>query len=108
MGEDLALAYWGQNMINPVFFHEAVTVALEQCGPFDCALEVGPHPAMKSATMETMKEVIKAALPYHGLLQRGKESGIAFAEFLGFMWENFGPSSVDIRGFIENSSQPDF
>ncbi|KUI67109.1 Nonribosomal peptide synthetase 14 [Cytospora mali] len=103
--EELALGYWGENMINPVLFQEAITLALEQCGPFDCAIEVGPHPAMNSATTEIMKNILKTPLPYHGLLQRGKEGGMAFAEFLGSMWANFGPSSVSIRSFIENSSQ---
>ncbi|KUI55300.1 Nonribosomal peptide synthetase 14 [Cytospora mali] len=107
VSEGLALGYWGENMMNPVLFQEAVTLALEQCGPFDCAIEVGPHPAMKSATKEIMKNVLKTPFPYHGLLQRGKEGGVAFAEFLGFMWANFGPSSVSIRSFIENSSQPE-
>ncbi|ROW03680.1 hypothetical protein VMCG_05341 [Cytospora schulzeri] len=105
--KELALKYWGENMINPVLFHEAVTVALEQCDLFDCAIEVGPHPAMKSAVTETMKKTLKTALPYHGLLHRGKEGGVAFAEFLGFMWSHFGPTSVGIRSFIENSSQPE-
>lgn len=105
--KDLALKYWVENMINPVFFHEAVTVALEQCGPFDCAVEVGPHPAMKSATAETMKNITKTVIPYHGLLQRGKDGDMAFAEFLGFMWANLGPSSVGIRSFIERSAQPE-
>ncbi|ROW16969.1 hypothetical protein VPNG_01408 [Cytospora leucostoma] len=102
--KNLALAYWGENMISPVLFHEAVSVALEQCGPFDCAIEVGPHPSMKSATMETMSD-LKTSLPFHGLLKRGKGGDIAFAEFLGFMWANFGPSSVDIRSFVAASSQ---
>ncbi|KAK7748161.1 Type I Iterative PKS [Cytospora paraplurivora] len=104
--KNLALGYWGENMISPVLFQEAITVALEKCGPFECAIEVGPHPSMKSATMETISD-LKKALPYHGLLQRGKGGDIAFAEFLGIMWANFGPSSVDIRSFVAASSQPE-
>ncbi|KAL1851093.1 Type I Iterative PKS [Diaporthe australafricana] len=105
--EDLAIDYWKNNMLQPVLFHEAMCVALDKFGPFDCAIEVGPHPQLKTPALETMKSSIGTELPYHGVLQRGKQADIAFAESLGFVCINFGTSAVDIRRFVHDSSQPE-
>lgn len=105
--QDLVAAYWKDNMLRPVLFHEAVEAALKEFGPFDCAIEVGPHPQLQTPALETIKGTIGTDLPYQGLLQRGKEAEIAFAEFLGFMCINLGTSAVDIRSFVQQSSQPE-
>ncbi|POS79347.1 beta-ketoacyl synthase domain-containing protein [Diaporthe helianthi] len=107
--EDLAINYWKENMLQPVLFHEALGAALSSFGPFDCAIEVGPHPQLKTPATETIKSRMTGELqvPYHGLLQRGKDAEVAFAEFLGFMCTNFDTSAVDIRSFVQQSSQPD-
>ena len=105
--EDLTNAYWKDNMLHPVLFQEAVEAALKDFGPFDCAIEVGPHPQLQTPAMETIKSRTSTEIPYHGLLQRGKEAHVAFAEFLGFMCVNFGTSAVDIRRFVQQSSQPE-
>lgn len=104
--EELEIDYWKENMLSPVLFHEAVGAALKDFGPFDCAIEVGPHAQLKTPATETIKSSISAELPYHGMLQRGKDGEVAFAEFLGFMCANFGLSAVDIRSFVEQSAQP--
>lgn len=104
---NLATAYWKDNMLRPVLFHEAVEAALKEFGPFDCAIEVGPHPQLQTPAMETIKGTIGTDMPYYGLLQRGKGAEIAFAEFLGFMCINLGTSAVDIRSFVQQSSQPE-
>lgn len=105
--EELATAYWRDNMLRPVLFHEAVEAALKEFGPFDCAIEVGPHPQLQTPAMETIKGTIGTDMPYYGLLQRGKGAEIAFAEFLGFVCINLGTSAVDIRSFVQQSSQPE-
>lgn len=105
--EDLTTKYWRDNMLRPVLFHEALGAALSGFGPFECAIEVGPHPQLKTPAMETIKSSMTAELPYHGLLQRGRDAEVAFAEFLGFMCANFDISAVDIRSFVHQSSQPD-
>lgn len=107
ISKDLGTDYWKDNMLQPVLFHEAMNVALVKFGPFDCAIEVGPHSQLKTPAMETMKSSIGTELPYQGLLQRGKQAEIAFADFLGFMCINFSTSAVDIRRFVHDSSQPD-
>jgi acyl transferase domain-containing protein len=105
--KDLETKYWKDNMLKPVLFHEAISAALKDFGPFDCAIEVGPHTQLKTPATETFKTSIDGELPYHGLLQRGKDADVAFAEFLGFMCVNFGTSAVDVGRFVLGSPQPE-
>lgn len=104
---DLEAVYWKNNMVQPVLFHEALRTALEQHGPFNVAIEVGPHPALKGPVVQTMKAFNGSAIPYVGLLDRNKDDRLAFAEFIGSMWTQFGPSAVQLRPFVEKSSRPD-
>lgn len=103
---DLEAKYWKDNMVQPVLFHEALRAALEQHGPFDLAIEVGPHPALKGPATQTMKAVDGTSIPYLGLLDRKKDDRVAFAELIGSMWTQFGPSAIQLRPFVENSSRP--
>ena len=103
---ELAALYWKDNMVNPVLFTEAVTSALQHHGPFHCAIEVGPHPALKGPVLQTMEAQEFAAIPYSGLLDRKKDDREAFADFLGWMWTQFGSSSSQIRQFVSTSVQP--
>ncbi|KAK3372638.1 hypothetical protein B0H63DRAFT_439937 [Podospora didyma] len=104
---ELRASYWKDNMVKPVLFYEAVGTALEQQGAFDCAIEVGPHPALKGPATQTMKEKLDDAIPYSGVLSRKLDDRVAFAEFLGWMWTQFGSASPQIRLFVLGSAQPD-
>jgi acyl transferase domain-containing protein len=103
---ELAACYWKDNMVKPVLFCEAVSTALETLGPFDCAIEVGPHPALKGPVNQIIKEKNVATFPYSGLLERKMDDREAFANFLGWMWTEFGSSSSQIRQFVLDSCQP--
>lgn len=102
---ELRALYWKNNMVSPVLFYEAVKDALQEFGPFDCAIEVGPHAQLKSAVLATMEEV-GAAIPYTGLLDRRLDDRVAFASFLGWMWADFGAPTSQIRQFVLTSMQP--
>lgn len=102
--KDLASTYWRDNMVQAVQFYDAVRTAISDLGPFDCAVEVGPHPALKGPVTQTVKAIADTPLPYYGLLERSKDDGLAFAEFLGSMWCQFGPMSVDIAQYVRQSS----
>jgi acyl transferase domain-containing protein len=103
---ELAACYWKDNMAKPVLFYEAVSTALETLGPFDCAIEVGPHAALKGPVTQIMKEKNVATFPYSGLLDRKMDDREAFANFLGWMWTEFGSASSQIRQFVLDSCQP--
>ncbi|KAL2129699.1 hypothetical protein VTI74DRAFT_7429 [Chaetomium olivicolor] len=103
---ELTAVYWKKNMVKPVLFYEAVGTALKTLGPFDCAIEVGPHPALKGPVTQTMKEKTGSAIDYCGLLDRKMDDRAAFAHFLGWMWVQFGSSSAQIRRFVLGSMQP--
>ncbi|KAK3313215.1 putative polyketide synthase [Apodospora peruviana] len=103
---ELALTYWGDNMVNPVLFHEAVVSVLTEFPSLDCAIEVGPHPTLKSPVTQVLRNGGNT-IPYSGLLDRNADDRVAFAEFLGWMWSQFGSASQQIREFVIKSSQPD-
>lgn len=100
---DLTSDYWCQNMLRPVLFQEAIELALKTCGPFDCAIEVGPHPALKSPSMATIKSVTSVEIPYLSLLDRTKDDRLTIAAFVGNMWTYFGPNALDIAGYAKKS-----
>lgn len=103
---DLGTKYWKDNMVQTVLFNEALSSALEKHGPFHLAIEVGPHPALKGPATQTMKAVNGNAIPYLGLLDRKKDDRLAFSEFIGSLWTEFGPSSVQLRPYVEGSTRP--
>ncbi|KAK6070070.1 beta-ketoacyl synthase domain-containing protein [Seiridium cupressi] len=104
--KDLASGYWKDNMVYAVQFFDAVQSALSDFGPFDCALEVGPHPALKGPATQTAKAVLGAPVPYYGLLERSKDDSLALSEFLGSIWCQLGPSALDIEQYVLQSSDP--
>ncbi|GAB1318038.1 Lovastatin nonaketide synthase [Madurella fahalii] len=103
--EELTAIYWKDNMVEPVLFYEAVGTALETFGPFDCAIEVGPHAALRGPVTQTMKEKNGSAIPYCGILRRHEDDRVSFADFLGWMWYQFGFSSMNLGTFVATSSQ---
>jgi hybrid polyketide synthase/nonribosomal peptide synthetase ACE1 len=105
VNDSLADTYWSNNMINPVLFSQAVTYAVGVAGPFDMALEVGPHPALKGPAMQTIQEVSGQTLPYAGTLNRGKNDREIFSSALGSSWVALGSSVVDFARFENKATQ---
>ncbi|KAJ5823786.1 Acyl transferase/acyl hydrolase/lysophospholipase [Penicillium robsamsonii] len=105
VNDNLADTYWSNNMVNPVLFSQAVTYAVAAAGPFDMALEIGPHPALKGPAMQTIQEVSGQTLPYTGTLNRGKNDTEAFSSALGALWIALGESVVDFAGFEMKAMQ---
>ncbi|KAI1654143.1 ketoacyl-synt-domain-containing protein [Daldinia decipiens] len=103
-GEELGLSYWRDNMVNMVRFHDATVNAILQQGPFDCALEVGPHPVLKGPFTQTAKSLGYDIL-YFSPLERHKDDSLAFAYFLGGLWSHYGTQGADLRKYIDNSPE---
>jgi acyl transferase domain-containing protein len=98
LGWGLNGTYWAENMTKPVLFSEALGNALH-ASSYDLVLEVGPHPALKAPSAQTMKDSLGVDLPYHGLLARGMSAVDALSSALGFMWEHLDRPGVDLDKF---------
>ncbi|KAI1637132.1 hypothetical protein F4809DRAFT_640890 [Biscogniauxia mediterranea] len=87
--------YWRDNMVNTVLFSQAITGAIQDGGPFQMAIEVGPHPALKGPATQTMSE-LSVDIPYSGTLKRFESDLESVSECLGSVWANFGAASVNL------------
>ncbi|KAJ5671462.1 Acyl transferase/acyl hydrolase/lysophospholipase [Penicillium longicatenatum] len=101
--DSLVDTYWSNNMVNPVLFSQAMSYATAALGPFDMAVEVGPHPALKGPALQTIQEVSGNEIPYTGTCNRGKDSREALASALGTLWISLGENAVDFAKF-DNST----
>ncbi|KAN0111044.1 Bcpks5 [Hyaloscypha variabilis] len=91
--------YWVENMVSTVLFEPAVETAVSHAGHFDMGIEVGPHPALKGPCLDTLKAATGKAIPYTGLLARGKDDRVELALALGSIWRQLGACSVDFDTF---------
>ncbi|THY17835.1 hypothetical protein D6D00_08357 [Aureobasidium pullulans] len=97
--ESLKGPYWIQNMEKTVFFSQALESALTSGGPFDVALEIGPHPALRGPSEETLKASFGSAPIYAGVLKRNHDDVDALSAALGSYWSVLGAKSVDFAAF---------
>ncbi|KAI0455760.1 hypothetical protein F5B21DRAFT_180963 [Xylaria acuta] len=97
-GQLLEGQYWVDNMTQAVLFSQALARALNEDQYFDLALEVGPHPALKGPSSETIKLLTGLSLPYSGVLKRGQNAVESFADAVGLLWKSF-PSSCPMITF---------
>jgi acyl transferase domain-containing protein len=96
---DLKGPYWVSNMLRTVLFSQALESSIWHGGPFDLAIEVGPHPALKGPVEQTLKAVYGPVSPYTGLLKRGASDVEAFSAAIGIIWAQLGPSALDFVGY---------
>ncbi|KAH8709939.1 Polyketide synthase-nonribosomal peptide synthetase [Beauveria bassiana] len=101
----IASSYWIDNMVRPVLFSQAVSKAVADHGPFDIAIEIGPHAALKGPTTQTIKAIANTDIPYHGILKRGTDDVLAFSSALGFIWECLGAKGVQLGQFTKSNSE---
>lgn len=96
---ELKGSYWVSNMVRPVLFAQAVESSIWHGGPFDVAIEVGPHPALKGPVEQTLKASFGSVPLYTGVLKRGSSDVEALASAIGAVWSQLGPSAVDFPGY---------
>lgn len=99
VSESLSHRYWSANLSQPVRFYEALQRLLEESGPYDLAIEVGPHPALKGPASQTIQDTLDQQIPYAGTLSRGSNDVEALSSTLGLIWASFGEGLVDFAGF---------
>jgi acyl transferase domain-containing protein/NADP-dependent 3-hydroxy acid dehydrogenase YdfG len=84
--------YWVDNMCQTVLFADALAEAVKNNGPFDIAIEVGPHPALKGPATATIND--ETTTPYTGVLARGENDVAELGKAFGFIWKQLGSNSV--------------
>lgn len=97
---ELAGQYWLENLVSPVLFSQAVTMATSVKGPFGAGLEVGPHPALKGPVTQSIKQACNTNLPYSGVLSRGVNDCSAFASAIAFLWSYFGNEKLNFTSYL--------
>ncbi len=109
-GEKLGVGgqYWVDNMVNQVRFFPAIVAACKAMpSPFNLAVEIGPHPALKGPATDGIKVATGVEVPYVGTLRRGADDVDAFADVLGTLWARFGPTRGIDLGVFQQACQPD-
>lgn len=93
--------YWSDNMVKPVLFKQALQRAFAIKGPFDIAVEVGPHPVLKGPAAQTLQDLSGGLtpIPYTGLLKRGMNDIEAVADALGYLWSHLRHPGVDLGAY---------
>lgn len=91
--------YWRDNMVNTVLFADAVNNAVTDDDQINLAVEVGPHPTLQGPASQNIAEVRLSALPYTGLLSRGKDDVEILSDALGFIWTLFGSKGIDLQAY---------
>lgn len=97
--DELNADYWIRNMALPVLFSQALEFAVAECGPFDLAVECGPHPALKGPALQVLKATGVDNIPYTGLLSRGQPDVESLASALSYLWQALGENVIDYRSF---------
>lgn len=84
-------------------FEDALEKAWAESGPFDAAVEVGPHPTLREQVMTTIEDVADGHknMPYTCMLRREKNDIVSVAEALGYLWSVVGDvSAINIPGYV--------
>ena len=96
--DNLSNDYWVKNMVHPVLISSAIMTAVNEAQPFDIAIEIGPHAALKSPVLDSLAEM-NAQAPYTGLLSRGKDDVEELSAAMGFLWSHLGAGTVNFDNF---------
>lgn len=97
--------YWVDNLTQTVLFSQALNRAVGEEQPFDLVLEIGPHPALKGPSSETITALTGLSLPYSGVLKRNEGAVEAFGDALGLTWTLFSsqrPLANIRQAFVSN------
>ncbi|KAH8897379.1 amino acid adenylation domain-containing protein [Thozetella sp. PMI_491] len=107
MTDELRGKYWCDNLTSPVLFMQAIQAAWAAKSYFHMAVEVGPHPALKSPALRTIQDLTDQPIPYTGLLNRKKGAIEAVADGLGMIWTLCGKGHVDLGAYDRFLSGPE-
>lgn len=103
----LSGTYWNDNMTHSVFFTQAINSAWAAHGPFEGAIEIGPHPALRNPATQSIQRISGSSIPYFGVSKRGSNAVETLVSSLGAVESRFGPASVDFEELNEFLSSGD-
>lgn len=103
-GTQLDGEYWMKNMTQCVLFSQAIQKAVETKGPFDIAIEVGPHPALQGPALQNIQDLTGDRIPYTGLLTRQADDVESFAGALGYLWRHSALQAESIESYSRTMS----
>ncbi|KAA8649567.1 hypothetical protein EYZ11_005806 [Aspergillus tanneri] len=94
--------YWCKNMLQSVRFSEAMAAALESEPDLDAFVEIGPHPALRGPSLQTLSTLKPKAtdMPYIPLAMRGFGGVESLALAVGLFWAHLGAASINIPSFV--------
>jgi hybrid polyketide synthase/nonribosomal peptide synthetase ACE1 len=99
--------YWVDNMRGTVCFYPALVRAVDECGPFNLVVEIGPHPALKGPVLDVLKEAGNSSVPYVSPFMRDQNDCQAFALAIGSIWTRSGPTNIslpDLADFVNRGN----
>lgn len=76
-GTEVDADYWAANLVSPVLYTDAVSLAMNHAEPkFDLCVELGPHSLLSRPTQEIMKSLAhsRPQLPYFSTLHRNTDT----------------------------------
>ncbi|CAI7674872.1 unnamed protein product [Penicillium manginii] len=97
--QDLAGEYWVENLTSPVLFSQALTAAISATKP-SLIVEIGPHPALKGPSLQTIASLESTQVPYTGVSARGVGALESMAGAIGEIWAQIGPQAINPRQYM--------
>lgn len=97
--------YWKENMVRPVLFSQALSSVIQQGGPYAVAIEIGPHPALKEPTLQSMEHAGADRIPYIGMLRRGCNNIETVSQTFGFIWTHAGDKAIDFEALLSGGGR---
>ncbi|QLI72968.1 Highly reducing polyketide synthase ACTTS3 [Metarhizium brunneum] len=97
--ESLKGPYWVANMVQPVLFAPALHFAAKLGDEFELAIEIGPHPALKGPTTQTLQNALGTYPPVHiATLQRGINDTVSVTDANAFSpVSSITPRGVNVK-----------
>lgn len=99
--QELGNIYWQKNMVQPVLFSEAISIASHTGLSYSMSIEVGPHPALKKPSLQSMAASSTDQIPYFGILRRQKNNVETVSEIFGAIWSNLGEKAINLRSLFQ-------
>ncbi|KAI0095349.1 hypothetical protein F4776DRAFT_669752, partial [Hypoxylon sp. NC0597] len=100
---ELRDTYWQKNMVQPVLFSQAVAVASSAVASLPITIEVGPHPALKRPTLQSVTTPGTDQMPYLGMLKRNRNGFETVSELFGAIWSKLGENAIDLSSLFQLS-----